>query len=615
MSKFFTTLFSVVIFTSCGVKTPTVDVLIIGGGASGTMAGIQASRSGASALIAEPTTWIGGMLTAAGVTAFDGNYDLRSGLFGEFCDSLEANYGGRDALLTGWVSDILFEPSVGHRILRNMVAKSENLNVLYQTNLVSATRQGGIWKVVLDVNGVQETYDAKVLIDGTELGDVAALLGVKYDIGMESREVSGEDIAPEKSNDIIQDLTYVAVLKDYGKGVDKTIAKPEGYDKNHFACCCAGPNCVHPKEKQRVWDCESMITYGKLPNNKYMINWPIEGNDYYLNVIDMTPEQRVEALKKAKNFTMQFIYYIQTELGYKNLALADDEYPTDDLLPLMPYHRESRRIHGLTRFNVNHAAKPYDQPQPLYRTGIAVGDYPVDHHHTRYPNWRELPDLHFYPIPSYNLPLGALIPQDVQGLLVAEKSISVSNLVNGTTRLQPVVLQIGQAAGALAALAVKQNIDVADVSVRDVQDMLLAGGAYIMPYADIAKNDKHFAAAQRIGATGILRGIGLNVGWINVTQFRPDSLTNSVELTSGLKSYFPEFDYNCKSENVTVGEATEIFKAIGITANIEAMWGELGLKNFDAARTITRKEVAIIIDRYIDPYHNFPIDIQGNIKK
>ncbi|GLL54190.1 hypothetical protein KUBF_18520 [Bacteroides finegoldii] len=42
-----------------------------------------------------------------------------------------------------------------------------------------------------------------------------------------------------------------------------------------------------------------MITYGKLPNNKYMINWPIEGNDYYVNLIEMTREEREEALKYA----------------------------------------------------------------------------------------------------------------------------------------------------------------------------------------------------------------------------------------------------------------------------------------------------------------------------
>ena len=113
-----------------------------------------------------------------------------------------------------------------------------------------------------------------------------------------------------------------------------------------------------------------------------MINWPIEGNDFYANMVDMTPEQRNEAVRKAKAHTMRFVYFMQHELGFNTLALADDEYPTADRLPFMPYHRESRRIHGKVRFTLNHMTDPYEQAQPLYRTNIAVGDYPVDHHHT-----------------------------------------------------------------------------------------------------------------------------------------------------------------------------------------------------------------------------------------
>ncbi|MDZ7633980.1 MAG: hypothetical protein U5L72_05885 [Bacteroidales bacterium] len=56
-----------------------------------------------------------------------------------------------------------------------------------------------------------------ILIDATELGDISRMCGAKYDLGMDSRYDTGEDIAPEKANTIIQDLTYVAVLKDYGR--------------------------------------------------------------------------------------------------------------------------------------------------------------------------------------------------------------------------------------------------------------------------------------------------------------------------------------------------------------------------------------------------------------
>ncbi len=51
---------------------------------------------------------------------------------------------------------------------------------------------------------------------------------------------------------------------------------------------------------------------GKLPNNKYMINWPIEGNDYYVNLIEMTREEREEALKYAKHYTMCFRLFPST---------------------------------------------------------------------------------------------------------------------------------------------------------------------------------------------------------------------------------------------------------------------------------------------------------------
>ena len=74
------------------------DVLIIGGGTSGISAGIQSSRLNAKTVIIEESTWLGGMLTAAGVSAVDGNYKLPSGMWGEFKDSLTNYYGTPEAL-------------------------------------------------------------------------------------------------------------------------------------------------------------------------------------------------------------------------------------------------------------------------------------------------------------------------------------------------------------------------------------------------------------------------------------------------------------------------------------------------------------------------------------
>ena len=606
-------------FASCAAQR--VDVLVIGGGASGTTAGIQASRMGAKTMITEETTWLGGMLTSAGVSAIDGNNKLPSGLFGEFRDKLVEHYGSASAMQTGWVSSTLFEPSVGNNILKNMTNAEKNLSVWYETAFISAEKMPDGWKVNLLKGGISETILAKVLIDATELGDVAKYCGVKYDIGMEARSECGEDIAPEKANNIVQDLTYVMILKNYG--VNKTITKPINYDASLFSCSAQSANCTQPKTGQTVWSTDKLITYGKLPNGKYMINWPIEGNDYYTNIIDMSSQGRKTELEKAKQFSLCFLYYMQTQLGFSTYGLADDEFPTTDKFPMIPYHRESRRIHGLVRFNVNDVAKPFDQKEALYRTGIAVGDYPIDHHHKRYTDWANLPELHFYPVPSYSLALGTLIPKDVTGLIVAEKSISVSNLMNGSTRLQPVVMQIGQAAGALAALSVQQQVDVAQVPVRDVQSTLLNAGGYLLPYLDVIKSNVHFKALQRIGSTGILKGVGKNVGWSNETWFNIDNTVIVSELKQGLSEFDSTFQWTTNEQELSVSESIRLlrelatyFKKDTVTVQkVQVDWGKMNLSNFDLKRKITRKELAVVLDNYINPFTLRSVDISGTIEK
>lgn len=214
------------------------QLIIIGGGASGTAAGIQAARMGVKTVILEETPWLGGMITAAGVSAIDGNHNLPSGIWGEFREKLYAHYGGSSAVGTGWVSNTLFEPSVGNRIFQEWVKEEKNLQVLFEVSWQKAVFGDGIWTVQYLEKGKPKSIRSKMLIDATELGDVMASLGYKYYVGMDSQERFGEIFAPEQANDIVQDLTYVVVLKDFGKGSDKTIPKPEGYDSAQFACAC-----------------------------------------------------------------------------------------------------------------------------------------------------------------------------------------------------------------------------------------------------------------------------------------------------------------------------------------------------------------------------------------
>ena len=280
----------------------------------------------------------------------------------------------------------------------------------------------------------------------------------------------------------------------------------------------------------------------------------------------------------------------------------------------------------------------------MYRTGIAVGDYPIDHHHRK--NSAAPQHLGFYPIPSFTIPLGSLLPQSHSGLIVAEKGISVSNVVNGTTRLQPCVLLIGQAAGALAAASIKNKVqDARQVPVRLVQSILLQQKAYLMPYADVSIADLGFEAIQRVGASGFLRGKGQPNAWANRTWFEPDSTitvyqfisqlpafailknSNPVTYNNPLSSWIePSRKEGLLSLRRAIELVGEIEKALRVmnrkssnrseTLSIEdkvySNWVGWGLTNYQPDRPVTKRELAMLLDKIINPFSVLAVNHQGN---
>lgn len=615
----FYVIFCNITFGQSVTKTIHTDVLVIGGTASGISAGIQSARLGVNTVIVEHTTWLGGMLTSAGVSAFDGNHNMPAGLFGEFRKHLYDYYGGANAVSTGWVSNTLFEPHVGDRIFKSMAKEEKFLKIVYQYQFKKIVKKGNsiIGAEFYNVeNNDKLMVTAKRIIDATELGDVLYDAKIPYDVGMESNESTKEQVNFSGANDIVQDITFVGILKDYGTP-QQLIQRPIHYDSTEFD----GSNTSFYKDtirKRPNVDAKKMLQYGKLPNNKYMLNWPIYGNDIYLNVIDKTQAQRDALLEQAKQQTLRFIYFIQKDLGFNNFALADDEFPTKDKLAIYPYYRESRRVHGLVRMSIQHISTPFNTPQPIYTTGIAVGDYPVDHHHKK--NINAPQHLEFFPVPSFNIPLGALIPVNSDHLIIAEKSISVSNIVNGTTRLQPCVMQIGQASGILAALSIKENVAIKDIPIRKLQNILLDANGYIMPYKDVTQKDSYFKSVQKIGATGLIRGKGVSEGWANATYFQPnEQVEMSVFLQKwGEKYRNPIVDIDQKF--MTVGDALK-FAAILIKTTPENAekdffknWQSKGLLKYNLTRHILRYELAEILDCY-HVFERFDVDIYGFTKK
>ena len=267
---------------------------------------------------------------------------------------------------------------------------------------------------------------------------------------------------------------------------------------------------------------EVFLNYGRLPDDQFMINWPHCGNDYGvgLNRLVESATARAEYGREAQWHSQSFANYIQRRLG-DAYGLAMNAFPFSKHSPgggfaMMPYYRESRRVQGVATVSERDilpmvgedaarvAALPVNDGGDM--SAIAFGNYPNDHH---YPGF-EMPLAPKaicwggrWTGTAFTIPYEALVPEAVDGLLVCEKNISVSHIANGATRLQPVVLGIGQAAGMAAALCVEQGRWPRELSlggVRSLQTALitdLIAPAAVVPLFNVPPEHPNWAEIQQ----------------------------------------------------------------------------------------------------------------------
>ncbi len=490
------------------------DVLVVGGGTGGTAAAVQAARRGAKTILVSEFSWLGGMLTAAGVSAPDGNElaAFQTGLWGEFLRELQQRQPG--GLDWGWVSFFTYDPRIGAQIFADWVKCLPNLHWISgqipQDVLCEGSRISG-------VRFADFTVSAKITLDATELGDLLALAEVPHRWGWEFQAEWGEPSAPIAPNDLtqrysVQSPTWVALMQDFGAGA----AAPE----------IPAPPVDNPDRFTDAWKGytpEQFLNYGRLPGGLLMINWPIRGNDYGEKVDRLITSQtsRQAFLQESLWHTQSFARFIQTELGPR-YGLAQNIFPISQTenqhnFPLVhsgfalhPYYRESRRLRGVQTIREQdilpvvggNVAKLPLNSQGICET-IAIGNYANDHHY----NSGDIPlqpkSLRWggrWTGTPFAIPYSALIPATVDGFLACEKNISVSHIANGATRLQPVVMNIGQAAGMAAALCAESGCQPRDLPVRVLQEALLqdaSARAAVIPLFNLTPDRSDWLDWQR----------------------------------------------------------------------------------------------------------------------
>ena len=466
--------------------------------------------------------------------------------------------------------NLAFEPHIGLRILKEMARGEDAPDILYDSEIIGVGKEDVISvsgsnvsesprinSVIIRTPEGMKNITCKILIDATEYGDILPLAGADYR--------AGNSITPNINPDaMIQDITWTAVIRKYPGGVPEHL-KPKsplpGYDmaRINYAKYVAKGGFTFKGEypvKLPV-DFITHNVYRGLPDSftpgnfdatqenwpsisKCSVNWANDfpgqnklGDKYGLPVSYLEDRNlRARLERDALIKTLHFIYYMQNELG-ESWSVDENEYgelqeAAKDLpdewkiiarhLPPVPYVRESRRGVGektLTSQELFNNSLSYKDGRKgnEFPDAIAIGCYHLDLHHTdiEADMEQDIGEKQAYieqhrPHGNFQVPMNILIPRNVDGLILAEKNLSMSRLVAGALRLQPITMMTGQAAGALAAIAVSRNIQPRFVKAVHVQEALIDAGVKLSlcEYSDVPMSHKYYKVIQLANLYGLL---------------------------------------------------------------------------------------------------------------
>jgi hypothetical protein len=361
-------------------------------------------------------------------------------------------------------------------------------------------------------SGTTITLEGRYVVDATELGDLLELAGMDFVTGAESHTETGELHAPAHPDPLDQQAITWCFAIEHREGEDFTITRPADYDHwlrthdprwpgsqlswvdvvpytlepRHRAIFDGAPADADRLDGDDFWHYRRVVgaqNFTEPFREVTLVNWPqIDYWEAPLVGPGVDAASRDATLRSARSLSESFLYWMQTEAprsdggtGYPGLRLRGDSVGTSDGFAMEAYIRESRRIKALftvTEEHIGHEMR--SDGSAVFADSVGIGSYRIDLHPST--SGRNYVDIGCYP---FQIPLGALIPRDVDNLLPANKNIGTTHITNGAYRLHPVEWAIGEAVGALASHALEKNLTpeaVRHSSLEDYQRTLIALG-------------------------------------------------------------------------------------------------------------------------------------------
>ncbi|WP_183575495.1 FAD-dependent oxidoreductase [Mucilaginibacter sp. X5P1] len=168
---------------NCGIsyaQSIKTDVLVIGGSPSGVAAAIQSARSKVKTVLIEQNSQLCSNLTENKMADVLADRNLPSGIWGEFRKRVIEYYKKTPGYDTTHNAPLQLEPATGATILSKIADTVKSLNIQLNATFTNIVKDGDRWEVTIKQNAKTETIKAKVVIDATETGDVAAKAKVTY---------------------------------------------------------------------------------------------------------------------------------------------------------------------------------------------------------------------------------------------------------------------------------------------------------------------------------------------------------------------------------------------------------------------------------------------------
>ena len=409
-----------------------VQVLVCGSGPAGIGAAYAAGKSGANTMIIEAQGDLGGISTTGLMSHWTGR--SASQIYHEILKrSAEANEGELHGRTTAVIN-----PEKLKTIYLQMMSEKNVKILLYTFVSDTIVDNGRVCGVIAENKSGRSAILADVVVDATGDGDVAYKAGAEYTLG---RETDGK----------MQPCTIM--FKVAGVDTDRAVF-PGSFET------------LVPTEKGELQELGKKII-GHPAGHVLLYKSTLPGivTCNMTNCIDIDGT-KAEDLTKATIVCREQMDRIVAFLreyapGYENCFIISSA----SLIGI----RETRHFHGKYTLNEDDilAARVFDD------WIVKDAHFNFDIHNIEGAGLDKNGVQHkFTQTKGYTIPYRCLVPESVEGLLLAGRCISGTHKEHSNYRVMPICVGMGEAAGYAATIAVNKGILPSEVNAADIQKLI-----------------------------------------------------------------------------------------------------------------------------------------------